>query len=118
MTDFASIVFADEGEILQGAADPDLLYHQIIRPWKSRLALLYVDRASVRLDLQILALTAAALVGRARALRGGRGRSLQLNADPTLRRMARRRERLMAYPAPGAREIVGEYRERGDGAGA
>ena len=41
ITDLASIVFSDEGEILAGSADPDLLYNQIIRPWKSRLALLY-----------------------------------------------------------------------------
>ena len=30
ITDFASIVFSDEGEILEGADDPDLLYNQII----------------------------------------------------------------------------------------
>ena len=47
VTDLASIVFADEGEILAGSADPDLLYNQIIRPWKSRLALLYVDRRTL-----------------------------------------------------------------------
>jgi lipopolysaccharide/colanic/teichoic acid biosynthesis glycosyltransferase len=40
ITDLSSIVFSDEGEILQGSTDPDLLYNQIIRPWKSRLGLL------------------------------------------------------------------------------
>ena len=30
ITDFASIVFSDEGELLEGAEDPDLLYNQII----------------------------------------------------------------------------------------
>nr|MDP9178948.1 sugar transferase [Gemmatimonadota bacterium] len=43
ITDLASIVFADEGEILRGSDDPDLRYNQIIRPWKSRLGLVYVD---------------------------------------------------------------------------
>src|SRR3979409_1917469 len=42
ITDFASIVFADEGAVLEGSSDPDLLYNQIIRPWKSRLGLHYI----------------------------------------------------------------------------
>jgi lipopolysaccharide/colanic/teichoic acid biosynthesis glycosyltransferase len=70
ITDLASIVFADEGEILAGAADPDALYDRLIRPWKSRLALLYVERRSLAGDLRILALTALALVDRDRALLG------------------------------------------------
>ena len=43
ITDLASIVFADEGEILRGSRDPDLAYHQVIRPWKSRLALAFIS---------------------------------------------------------------------------
>src|SRR5215213_3935979 len=43
ITDLASIVFADEGDILEGSDNPDLKYNQVIRPWKSRLGLLYVD---------------------------------------------------------------------------
>jgi lipopolysaccharide/colanic/teichoic acid biosynthesis glycosyltransferase len=70
ITDLASIVFADEGEILAGSADPDRLYDGVIRPWKSRLALLYVERRSLAADLRILALTALALVDRDRALTG------------------------------------------------
>ena len=46
VTDLASVVFADEGEILAGSPHPDLLYNRIIRPWKSRLALLYLDHQS------------------------------------------------------------------------
>ncbi len=57
VTDLASIVFADEAEILAGAADPDLAYNQIIRPWKSRLGLLYIERQSLVDDLRILGLT-------------------------------------------------------------
>ena len=34
ITDFSSIVFADEGDILEGHLDPDLAYNQLIRPWK------------------------------------------------------------------------------------
>ena len=39
ITDFSSIVFSDEGDILKGSNNPDLEYNKIIRPWKSRLAL-------------------------------------------------------------------------------
>src|ERR1051326_2136187 len=51
ITDFASIVFADEGEILRGATDPDLRYNQIIRPWKSRMGLHYVGVRGSALDV-------------------------------------------------------------------
>jgi lipopolysaccharide/colanic/teichoic acid biosynthesis glycosyltransferase len=70
ITDLASIVFADEGDILEGSADPDALYDAVIRPWKSRLGLLYVERGARGGDLRILALTALALVDRRRALQG------------------------------------------------
>src|SRR5205814_6243983 len=68
ITDVASIVFADEAEILADAADPDLMYNQLIRPWKSRLGLIYVRHCSVGLDLRLLLLTVVALVSRRRAL--------------------------------------------------
>ncbi len=114
ITDLASIVFADEGAILAGADDPDLLYNQIIRPWKSRLALLYVDHRSFTLDLRVLMLTGLALGSRQRALEGvGRivaGLDAQpFQPEPLLIRMASRREPLLAYPPPGASSIVQEY---------
>src|SRR5688572_2684662 len=39
VTDLASIVFSDEGDILKNEADPDLSYNQLIRPGKSALGL-------------------------------------------------------------------------------
>ena len=110
ITDLASIVFADEGEILAGAADPDLLYNQVIRPWKSRLALLYVDRRSLGTDLRLLALTALALVSREKALAGVAAILDGWDADVLLRQMARRRVPLLAYPPPGAERVVSQYR--------
>jgi len=109
ITDFASIVFADEGEILAGSDDPDLLYNQIIRPWKSRLALLYVDHGGGLLDLRIVALTALALVSRRGALDRVEGILRALDADPRLVEIASRREPLFASPAPGADQIVRRY---------
>jgi lipopolysaccharide/colanic/teichoic acid biosynthesis glycosyltransferase len=70
ITDIASIVFADEGEILRGAGDPDLRYEQVVRPWKSRLSLLYVDRQPrVTTDLLLVWLTLRSAWDRLGALR-------------------------------------------------
>mgnify|MGYP000253332161 CR=1 FL=1 len=54
ITDFSSIVFSDEGNILAGSDDPDLKYNQVIRPWKSRLAIFYIDHSSFVIDIKIL----------------------------------------------------------------
>lgn len=110
LTDLASIVFADEGAILEGSADPDLLYNQIIRPWKSRLALLYVDHQSRWIDLRIVWLTALALISRPRALDGVERILETWGTDPLVQEMARRDGPLVAYPPPGAQEIVSRYR--------
>ncbi len=112
ITDLASIVFADESAILKDAADPDLLYNQIIRPWKSRLALLYVDHASLALDVRIVMGTAMALLSRRRALQQVERMLRGWDADPLLVRMASRREELLAHAPPGANEVVENYPAR------
>jgi lipopolysaccharide/colanic/teichoic acid biosynthesis glycosyltransferase len=106
ITDLASIVFADEGAILHGSADPDQRYNDIIRPWKSRLALLYVDHRSLGADLRILWLTVLTLVSRRRALLGVQAMLRRWGADELLCRMAARQEELLAYPPPGAEAIA------------
>jgi lipopolysaccharide/colanic/teichoic acid biosynthesis glycosyltransferase len=68
LTDLASIVFADEAEILEGEADADAAYDRLIRPWKCRLGLLYIERQSVAADVLIAALTATAIIARPLAL--------------------------------------------------
>ncbi len=109
ITDLASIVFADEGEVLAGSSDPDLRYNQLIRPWKSRLALLYVDRRTLLTDLQLICLTIAAGFSRDYALAGVARILSGWDAEPMLRRMATRSEPLAAYPPPGALKIVERY---------
>jgi len=101
VTDLASIVFADEGDILSGASDPDLLYNQIIRPWKSRLALLYVERQSFPADLRILTLTLVAGFSRESALVGVARMLISWGGDEMLLRMAARHEPLQAAAPPG-----------------
>jgi len=109
ITDLASVVFADEGHILAGAADPDLHYNQTIRPWKSQLGLLYIQHQSLAADLKILGLTFLAAISRERALAGVERILISWDADPLLRRMAVRQEPLLAWPPPGAQAIVAEY---------
>ncbi len=109
VTDLASIVFADEGKILQGSKNPDLLYNQIIRPWKSLLSLLYVDHGSFGIDLWIIVLTIVGILSRPAALRGVERILRRWNGDELLIRMAGRQGPLLAYPPPGATEIVTEY---------
>lgn len=107
ITDLASIVFADEGDILDGARDPDLQYNQIIRPWKSRLGLLYVDRhASVLLDIRIVLLTVRSAFDRAGALERVARLTERLGADLRLVAVAGRREPLRAAPPPGTTQVV------------
>jgi lipopolysaccharide/colanic/teichoic acid biosynthesis glycosyltransferase len=106
ITDLASIVFSDEGEILKGSADPDLLYNQIIRPWKSRLALAYIDHRSLSIDLWLILLTLLVVVSRNAAL-GRLGKLLRAwQLDPLVIRMATRQAPLLAYPPPGAEVVV------------
>ncbi len=106
ITDIASIVFSDENDILKDSQDPDLDYNQLIRPWKSRLGLLYVDKHSLALDLNLIYLTAVAIGSRERALAGVQKILARLGADSELRRVALRSEKLVPYPPPGAIEVV------------
>jgi lipopolysaccharide/colanic/teichoic acid biosynthesis glycosyltransferase len=108
ITDPASIVFSDEGEILKGSTDPDLLYDRIIRPWKSRLALAYIDHRSLWIDLWLILLTVVAIVSKPTALRALGALLRGWKLDPLVIRMAARREPLLAYPPPGT-EVVAQY---------
>src|SRR5262249_33008311 len=63
ITDYASIVFRNEAEILKGSADPDSDYLKLIAPEKIRLGLVYVRSHTVWTDLKIIVSTIGALVG-------------------------------------------------------
>ena len=110
ITDISSIVFADEGDILQGSADPDLLYNQIIRPWKSQLGLLYVDKNSIVLDVKLIVLTLVNAFSRQKSLEAVQKILKQLGASDKLCQVCRRDQELPAAPPPGAKNVV-ENRE-------
>src|SRR5258708_5215955 len=60
MTDYATVRFPNEGEILIGSTDPDRDYMEKIHPEKMRLSLEYVRKRSLVTDLKVLAQTAVA----------------------------------------------------------
>jgi lipopolysaccharide/colanic/teichoic acid biosynthesis glycosyltransferase len=62
ITDWASIVFRNEGDIIAGD-DPDKAYDELVRPRKIELGLAYVEHRGLRVDLRILWLTGLAVLG-------------------------------------------------------
>ena len=57
ITDYASIRFHNEGEILKGSPDPNKAYVEKIRPEKINLGLQYVQTHSLWVDIKIIFLT-------------------------------------------------------------
>jgi lipopolysaccharide/colanic/teichoic acid biosynthesis glycosyltransferase len=106
ITDLASIVFADEGDILADKADPDIAYNQLIRPGKSRLGLFYVDNRTTLMDLRILRLTITNSLSRERALQAVSTLLGRAGAPDDLVRLATREDDLVAAPPPGSDTIV------------
>ncbi len=62
ITDFASVRYRNEGEILAGASDPEREYVEVVLPTKLRYALRYVDDSSLANDLRVLGLTLRTVV--------------------------------------------------------
>ena len=106
ITDFSSIVFSDEGEILNGSTNPDLDYNQLIRPGKGYLGLFYIEKMNFLLDLKLIFLTILAIISKEKAL-------IQISkiieshgGDESLITLAQRKNPLRPMPPPGMTEIV------------
>ena len=69
ITDFSSVLFSNEGELLKGTVDPELHYEKYIRPLKSKLGLFYIDRRSNILDVKIILITAIGVFSRTISVR-------------------------------------------------
>ena len=106
ITDFSSIVFSDEAEILEGKEDPDLAYNQLIRPWKSRLGLAYIKNQSFLLDLQLIFYTVVAIISKPRALIWVVKKLNNLGVDADTMKVSKRDVHLFPFPPPGSNEIV------------
>lgn len=102
ITDFASIVFADEGTILAGSSDPDKAYDQLIRPGKSSLGLFYLKHKSIYIDMCLIFLTLVALFSRKTALFGVQKLLKILKANNDLIKLSSRRNKLFPMLPPGA----------------
>ena len=57
ITDYASLRYFDENEVLAAAADPQATYIETVMPEKLDINLEYIDRRSFREDMRILWLT-------------------------------------------------------------
>ena len=106
ITDFSSIVFADEADILEGHVDPDLVYNQLIRPWKSRLSLFYIDNRNILLAIKLIYLTFLSMISRSRALYKVSEELRRRGAPTELVQIALRETALIPHPPPGTNDIV------------
>lgn len=108
ITDISSIVFSDLNQILKSSTNANLDYSRYVRPWKSRLALLYVDCASLDLDIKLILLTALAAISKSRSLQFLQLIVRELGGDEQLCRIVARQEALPTFPPPGRDTIVTE----------
>jgi lipopolysaccharide/colanic/teichoic acid biosynthesis glycosyltransferase len=108
ITDLSSIVFSDEGDILEGKQNPDLAYNQLIRPWKSRLGLIYIENQSFLLDIKLIIYTVVAIISKQRALNWVARALTKMNVDTDIIHISKREVELYPFPPPGSDQIVTE----------
>jgi lipopolysaccharide/colanic/teichoic acid biosynthesis glycosyltransferase len=106
ITDIASIVFSDLGAVLEGSEDANLTYNQLIRPYKSRLGLLYIDHANTLLDVNLIIITLINAFNRRSALNRLNKIVKRLGAPAELVELASRKSILRPAAPPGAISVV------------
>lgn len=94
ITDIASIVFSDEGDILANSLDPDLDYQKLIRPGKSALGIFYINNQSFLLDIKLILLTIVAIFSKQLSRKWLSYLLTNLNADQSLVILSRREKPL------------------------
>jgi lipopolysaccharide/colanic/teichoic acid biosynthesis glycosyltransferase len=102
ITDFSSIVFSDQAEILEGTTDPNQTYLELIRPWKSRMGLFYNANHRLWVDVALMFLTALNSISRPVTLRCIAWILQHLGAPAELVEVARRDKPLTPSLPPGA----------------
>tara|TARA_B100000945_G_scaffold303260_1_gene287623 strand:- start:163 stop:888 length:726 start_codon:yes stop_codon:yes gene_type:complete len=106
ITDISSIIFSDEGDILADKLDPDIAYNQLIRPWKSRLGLIYIENKNFMLDIKLIFLTIVAIFSKKRALIKIVKILTKLDVDKEIIKISKRKKNLYPHPPPGSKTIV------------
>jgi lipopolysaccharide/colanic/teichoic acid biosynthesis glycosyltransferase len=94
ITDFSSIIFSDEGEILKFSKNANEDYNILIRPWKSRLGVFYVVKNSLFIDILLIFLTIISIFNRKTALKYTSKLLSKLNAEHDLIEIAKRNKDL------------------------
>lgn len=94
ITDISSIVFSDEGEILKDSSDPDKDYNLLIRPWKSRLGLLYVAKNNFMMDIRLIFITVIAIINKQSALKSINKLLISLNVENDIIEVCKREKSL------------------------
>ena len=69
ITDFASIVFSDEGKILESSNDPNADYDKLIRPGKGWLGVFYIENRNLLIDIIIILITVISIFSRSISLK-------------------------------------------------
>lgn len=106
ITDFSSIIFSDLNEILKEHPNVNLSYNQLVRPWKSRLAILYVLNNSLILDLKLILITVIGIFNRKMSLKLVNSILKKVSSDEVLIKVSLRQDTLYPYPPPGMNRIV------------
>ena len=106
ITDLSSIVFSDEGEILMDYSDPDLAYNQLIRPWKSRLGIVYIQHRSNWMDFSLIFYTVISIFSRKIALKWVVKKLKSIDVDHEIVNVSKRTNKLLPTPPPGLDSII------------
>ena len=101
ITDLSSIIFSDEGSILEGSDDPDGDYDALIRPWKSRISIFYLSNRNNFFDIYIIFLTLINIFHRKTALFLICKFLEFLKSDKKIVLIASRKEKLIPSEPPG-----------------
>ena len=83
-----------------------MAYNQLIRPWKSRLGLIYIEHQSVILDIQLIVFTVVAIASRTKALGWVANTLIRLGVSKEVVAVSWRSSELYPYPPPGSNAIV------------
>jgi len=106
ITDISSIIFYDLGEILDGHSDANIAYNQLVRPWKSKLGLLYIKKKSIALDLVIFFATFISTFSHRSAIKIITWLLIRIEADKELIEISKRESPLKPSIPPGLDQVV------------
>ena len=106
ITDFSSIVFSDEGDILADYSDPDIAYNQLIRPGKGRLGVFYVENHNLIIDILVIFITVLSIISRKSSLIALVALLRKIGAPENLLILASRNSKLQPEPPLGAQSLV------------